>query len=66
MIDISLNLKYASNGIYQNKKKKRMKLPKNLNSQTHMAYFSKKKKKGYGVYLSHATKKLRNQKAPER
>ena len=45
MIDISLNLKYASNGIYQNKKKKRMKLPKNLNSQTHMAYFSKKKKK---------------------
>ena len=59
MIDISLNLKYASNGIYQ-KKKKRMKLPKNLNSQTHMAYFSKKKKKGYGVYLSHATKKLQS------
>ena len=46
---------------FTKKKKKRMKLPKNLNSQTHMAYFSKKKKKRL-----RSVPVTCNQKAPER
>ena len=45
---------------FTKKKKKRMKLPKNLNSQTHMAYFTKKKKKRLRSVLVTC-----NQKAPE-